>query len=70
MRRYYVGLDVHSKDSVYAIQDELGALIGGTAAGTVLTLLFLPALYAIWFRLRLRKPEAQVIAVPSLATAH
>ena len=28
MRRYYVGLDVHSKDSVYAIQDELGALIG------------------------------------------
>ena len=27
-------------------------LIGGTAAGTVLTLLFLPALYAIWFRVR------------------
>ena len=25
-------------------------LIGGTAAGTVLVLLFLPALYAIWFR--------------------
>jgi multidrug efflux pump subunit AcrB len=25
-------------------------LIGGTAVGTVLTLLFLPALYAIWFR--------------------
>ncbi|MEJ0027160.1 MAG: efflux RND transporter permease subunit [Rhizomicrobium sp.] len=25
-------------------------LIGGTAAGTLLTLLFLPALYAIWFR--------------------
>jgi multidrug efflux pump subunit AcrB len=25
-------------------------LIGGTAAGTVLTLAFLPALYAIWFR--------------------
>jgi multidrug efflux pump subunit AcrB len=27
-------------------------LIGGTAAGTVLTLLFLPALYAIWFRVK------------------
>jgi hypothetical protein len=25
-------------------------LIGGTAGGTVLILLFLPALYAIWFR--------------------
>lgn len=28
-------------------------LIGGTAVGTVLTLAFLPALYAIWFRVRL-----------------
>lgn len=27
-------------------------LIGGTAGGTVLTLVFLPALYAIWFRIR------------------
>jgi multidrug efflux pump subunit AcrB len=27
-------------------------LIGGTFAGTVITLLFLPALYAIWFRIR------------------
>ncbi|HLK24913.1 MAG TPA: efflux RND transporter permease subunit [Caulobacteraceae bacterium] len=27
-------------------------LIGGTAVGTVLTLLFLPALYAIWFRVK------------------
>jgi multidrug efflux pump subunit AcrB len=27
-------------------------LIGGTAIGTVLTLVFLPALYAIWFRVR------------------
>jgi len=25
-------------------------LIGGTAIGTVLTLAFLPALYAIWYR--------------------
>lgn len=28
-------------------------LIGGTLAGTVLTLVFLPAMYAIWFRIRL-----------------
>ena len=42
-------------------------LIGGTAAGTVLTLLFLPALYAIWFRVR--KPAEQTPAVHSLATA-
>jgi hypothetical protein len=27
-------------------------LIGGTAVGTALILLFLPALYAIWFRVR------------------
>jgi Cu/Ag efflux pump CusA len=26
-------------------------LIGGTFAGTVLTLVFLPALYAIWFKI-------------------
>ncbi|MFL6605787.1 MAG: efflux RND transporter permease subunit [Steroidobacteraceae bacterium] len=43
-------------------------LIGGTAAGTVLTLLFLPALYAIWFRVR--KPAGHAVAVPALATAH
>jgi multidrug efflux pump subunit AcrB len=27
-------------------------LIGGTAAGTILTLVFLPALYASWFKIR------------------
>ena len=27
-------------------------LIGGTAVGTVLILVFLPALYAIWFRVK------------------
>ena len=26
-------------------------LIGGTLGGTVLTLVFLPALYALWFRI-------------------
>jgi Cu/Ag efflux pump CusA len=38
-------------------------LIGGTAVGTVLTLAFLPALYAIWYRVsdlerhQAREPE-------------
>jgi Cu/Ag efflux pump CusA len=43
-------------------------LIGGTTAGTVLTLLFLPALYAMWFRVR--KPAVHALAVRSLAAAH
>ena len=33
-------------------------LIGGTAVGTVLILLFLPALYAAWFRI---KPTAAAV---------
>src|SRR5438552_357166 len=33
-------------------------LIGGTTVGTVLTLAFLPALYAIWFRIRRPNPSA------------
>jgi len=35
-------------------------LIGGTAVGTVLILLFLPALYATWFQI---KPTAETISV-------
>jgi multidrug efflux pump subunit AcrB len=42
-------------------------LIGGTAAGTVLTLLFLPALYAMWFKVR--KPAVREAAVPSFVPA-
>ncbi len=34
-------------------------LIGGTLAGTVLTLIFLPAMYAIWFRI---KPAGSKVA--------
>lgn len=37
-------------------------LIGGTAVGTVLILLFLPALYAAWFRI---KPAADKVHDPS-----
>ncbi|MCU1733495.1 MULTISPECIES: efflux RND transporter permease subunit [unclassified Pseudomonas] len=33
-------------------------LIGGTLAGTVLTLVFLPAMYAIWFRIKPDSPRA------------
>ncbi|MGF6116314.1 multidrug efflux pump subunit AcrB [Janthinobacterium lividum] len=36
-------------------------LIGGTFAGTVLTLVFLPAMYAIWFRIR---SQVKVVAQP------
>jgi multidrug efflux pump subunit AcrB len=39
-------------------------LIGGTAVGTVLILLFLPALYAAWFRIS-PTPAAQSQAAPS-----
>src|SRR5260221_7003472 len=42
-------------------------LIGGTAAGTVLILVFLPALYAIWYRV---KPNTAKTSVPySLPTS-
>jgi multidrug efflux pump subunit AcrB len=56
-------------------------LIGGTAVGTVLILVFLPALYAIWFRVRplpagnldsAEQPtgnETSLSASPSLATS-
>jgi hypothetical protein len=32
-------------------------LIGGTAVGTLIILLFLPALYAAWFRIKPPKAE-------------
>jgi multidrug efflux pump subunit AcrB len=42
-------------------------LIGGTAMGTVLTLLFLPALYALWFKI---KPEAESEGEPAIPEIH
>ncbi len=36
-------------------------LIGGVGVGTLLTLLFLPALYALWFRVA-RAPKATAVA--------
>lgn len=40
-------------------------LIGGTFAGTVLTLVFLPAVYAIWFRIRPDVVRAPLAAQPT-----
>lgn len=40
-------------------------LIGGTAAGTLLTLLVLPALYAIWFRVRPTRPASVPPPLPA-----
>lgn len=37
-------------------------LIGGTAVGTVMILLFLPALYAAWFRIKPPRSEAPSVA--------
>ncbi|WP_417625383.1 efflux RND transporter permease subunit [Paremcibacter congregatus] len=42
-------------------------LIGGTAAGTVLILLFLPALYAVWFRI---KPASDMERAPANIGLH
>jgi len=41
-------------------------LIGGTFAGTVMTLVFLPAMYAIWFKIR---PEPAAPHAPQAHTA-
>ena len=39
-------------------------LIGGTFGGTIITLVFLPAMYAIWFKIR---PDTQKPAEPQVA---
>ena len=41
-------------------------LIGGTLGGTILTLLFLPALYALWFRIR---PPGEDIQTGTMSVA-
>jgi multidrug efflux pump subunit AcrB len=42
-------------------------LIGGTLAGTVLTLVFLPAMYAIWFRI---KPDGETSGQSAAPSHH
>jgi multidrug efflux pump subunit AcrB len=44
-------------------------LIGGTFAGTVLTLVFLPALYAIWFKIRPAAGDGQAVAALRMEAA-
>lgn len=44
-----------------------GVLIGGTVGGTILTLVFLPALYAIWFKIKPAARDGQVIQVEPVA---
>jgi hypothetical protein len=39
-------------------------LIGGTLAGTILTLVFLPAMYAIWFKIT---PTSGQVPEPDLS---
>jgi multidrug efflux pump len=45
------------------------AIMGGLVVATVLTLLFLPALYAAWFRVRPRLPEPEAPPIRALAGA-
>ena len=44
------------------------AIMGGLASGTVLTIFFVPAMYAAWFRIR-RQPAGPQEGVAGLATA-
>ena len=44
-------------------------LIGGTLAGTVLTLVFLPAMYSIWFRIRPGEERSVTGAPPASPAA-
>jgi len=45
------------------------AMMGGIVIATVLTLLFLPALYAVWFRVRAPAPDPAPIRLPEPAPA-
>ncbi|WP_159013740.1 efflux RND transporter permease subunit [Acidisoma sp. S159] len=45
-------------------------LIGGTAAGTVLILFFLPALYSIWYRVKPPMKAADEIVAPHFTDVH
>jgi Cu/Ag efflux pump CusA len=45
------------------------AMMGGIIAGTAITLLFLPALYVTWFRIKEPRGEADTAVVESAAVA-
>jgi Cu/Ag efflux pump CusA len=44
------------------------AIMGGLTVATFLTIFFLPALYAAWFKIG-RKPTAEPVPVAALAVA-
>jgi Cu/Ag efflux pump CusA len=44
-------------------------LIGGTFAGTILTLVFLPAMYAIWFRIKPAVSDVQTVSAQTVPVA-
>jgi multidrug efflux pump subunit AcrB len=43
------------------------AIIGGLAVATVLTLIFLPALYVAWFRVAEPASQSSALAEPALS---
>jgi multidrug efflux pump subunit AcrB len=46
------------------------AIMGGLTVATLLTIFFVPALYAAWFRVRRDSPRPQAAGVPQAASAH
>jgi multidrug efflux pump len=47
------------------------AIMGGLAVATLLTLVFLPALYVAWFRIKRPRPDDnQIINIESLPETH
>lgn len=66
------GARVHPADALGFWDSMASTLIGGTAVGTVLILLFLPALYAAWSRVKpatteKREASAEDLELPAMA---
>ena len=55
-------------EALAGVQDGATVLIGGVGPGTVLTLLFLPALYALWFKVKQPDANEHHEASPALVT--
>jgi Cu/Ag efflux pump CusA len=45
------------------------SIMGGLVVATALTLVFVPALYATWFRVRRESPAKALTIAPTTATA-
>jgi hypothetical protein len=46
------------------------AVIGGLVVATLLTLVFLPALYVTWFAIKPPQEQAEARTMPALAPVH